>query len=246
MERPTLARLSLAALALVGTAILATPEATAITYGEPDCTDIATNTGCRHPNTVSLSGFRKPTASEDTESLISFLRCSGTLLSKDADRFVVLTAGHCASAYLSGLQDGSLSNVGVSFDALIVRDLPQISPTVWSPTQFVLDGKPVLPAEYGPQGAQASNLQFDYAVIVFDIPAAMRFTEGGELVDLTDIVPIVPARTGLSPGQGQRQESSADHRRRLWYGRGACQARRRWKCRWRRQFDRGIRPALDD
>ena len=192
MERPSLAaQLSLAALALVGTAILATPEATAITYGEPDCTDIATNTGCRHPNTVSLSGFREPTASEDTESLISFLRCSGTLLSKDADRFVILTAGHCASAYLSGLQDGSLSNVGVSFDALIVRDLPQISPTVWSPTQYFLDGKPVLPAEYGPQGAQASNLQFDYAVIVFDIPAAMRFTEGGELVDLTDIEPIV-------------------------------------------------------
>lgn len=184
-------RLALTAAALVGTGILATPGANAITYGRADCTDLSQNIGCQHPNTVSLSGFREPTADEDTDSLISFVRCSGSLLSKNADRLVILTAGHCASAYLSGLQDGSLVDVGVSFDAKIVKDLPQISPTVWSPTQYILGGQPVLPAEYGPQGAKASNIQFDYAVIVFEILEAQRFTEGGQLVDLTNIDPVL-------------------------------------------------------
>jgi hypothetical protein len=198
MERLLLAsRLGLAALALAGAATLWAPESMAITYGEPDCTDLATNTGCQHANTVSLSGFRKPTQDEEskTDSLISFLRCSGSLLTKDADRFVILTAGHCASAYLAALEDQSIIEVGVSFDALIERDLPQISPTVWSPKQYILGGKPVLPAEFGPQGVHASNIQFDYAVIVFEIPAALRFTdggpEGGQLVNLDDIDPIV-------------------------------------------------------
>jgi hypothetical protein len=103
MEQGHGRRLGLAAVVLTGTAILAPPKATAITYGEPDCVNNATNTGCQHPNTVSLSGFRQATDDENTDSLISFLRCSGSLLTKSADRFVILTAGHCASAYLSGL-----------------------------------------------------------------------------------------------------------------------------------------------
>ncbi len=182
------ARFGLAALALTGIAILATPEAAAITYGEPDCFgDLIPP--CVHPNTVSLSGFREPTEAEEelTDSLISFIRCSGSLLSADEDRFVILTAGHCASAYLSGLQDESLVDVGVSFDPEIFKDLPQISPTVWSPTQYILGGQPVLPVEYGPQGAQASNIQFDYAVIVF----TSFVTEGGDVVDVSAIDPVV-------------------------------------------------------
>ncbi|MGH6894745.1 MAG: trypsin-like serine protease, partial [Dongiaceae bacterium] len=71
------------------------------------------------------------------------------------------------------------------------RDLPQISPIVWSPAQYILGGQPVLTPDYGPQGVHASNVQFDYAVIVFDIPAASRFTEGGELVDLSGVDPVV-------------------------------------------------------
>ena len=116
-----MAGLGFAALAFAGTAILAAPEANAITYGEPDCADLSQNIDCQHPNTVSLSGFREPASGEGTDSLVSFLRCSGSLLTKNPDRFVILTAGHCASAYLSGLQDGSLVDVGVSFDATRMR-----------------------------------------------------------------------------------------------------------------------------
>ena len=183
------AGLGLAAAAFVGAVSLASPQAQAITYGEPDCTDLAQNIGCHHPNTVSLSGFRAPAPGEAAE-YVSFLRCSGSLLSKDDDRFIILTAGHCASAYLAGLQDGSLLDVGVSFDPKIERDIDP-SRTVWSANQFILGGKPVLTADYGPQGAQASNIQFDYAVIVFDVVAAQRFTEGGELVDLSNIDAIM-------------------------------------------------------
>jgi hypothetical protein len=165
-------------------------EARAITYGQPDCADNATNTDCLHPNTVSLSGFREPQAGEGA-SLISFLRCSGSLLSADAERFVILTAGHCASGYLAALQDGSIVDVGVSFDAEIARDLPNVSPTVWSPEQFILGGQPVLNVNYGRQGAQASNIQFDYAVVVFDIPSVSRVTTGGTPVDVESIAPVV-------------------------------------------------------
>ncbi|HET7239452.1 MAG TPA: hypothetical protein VFI76_10505, partial [Terrimicrobiaceae bacterium] len=81
MRGSCFAGLGIAAAVLVGTAILAAPGADAITYGQEDCDNLSENLGCQHPNTVSLSGFRAPTADEDTESLISSVRCSGSLLS---------------------------------------------------------------------------------------------------------------------------------------------------------------------
>lgn len=188
------ARLSLAVVAIAGTAILGMPQAKAITYGVEDCDELATNTGCEHPNTVSLSGFREPTPGEAEEvpgvTLISSIRCSGSVLKEDDDRFVILTAGHCASAYLAALQDETIKEVGVSFDARIEKDLQDISPTVWSAEQYILGGKPVLPVEYGPQGANASVIQFDYAVIVFELAPGDRKTVGGELVNVSDIDPV--------------------------------------------------------
>ena len=40
-----------------GATFLATPEAKAIIYGEPDCIDNLNNEECLHPNTVSLVSF---------------------------------------------------------------------------------------------------------------------------------------------------------------------------------------------
>lgn len=159
-----------APLALGGLLVLAASDAAAVTYGRQDCTDNATNTGCDHPNVVSLSGFRNA-----SETLVSSIRCSGSLLEAEAeaDRITILTAGHCVAAYLDGLQSGALADVGVSFDALIVRDLPQIGATVWSPERYTLGGRPVLPVEYGPQGFNSFNLQFDYGVIVFPDPSSL-------------------------------------------------------------------------
>jgi hypothetical protein len=92
---------------------------------------------------------------------------------------VILTAGHCASAYLAGLQSQTIEFVGVSFDAVIDRDVSQELGR-WSADQYIQYGQPVLPREYGPQGAKASNIQFDYAVIVFEKPFIV-----GDDVDLS-------------------------------------------------------------
>jgi hypothetical protein len=178
---------ALFALSAVGLASLAPPAAEAITYGHQDCISGAP---CQYPNTVSLSGFRPPAAGEGTEP-VSFLRCSGSLLDYvPGDRFVILTAGHCASGYLAGLQDGSVVDVGVSFDPVITRDVSQ-DLARWTPAQYILGGQPVLNVDYGPQGAKASNIQFDYAVIVFKVPAAGPIlTHGGLPVDISGITPV--------------------------------------------------------
>jgi len=172
-------------------------EATAITYGQPDCISGAP---CKYPNTVSLSGFRQPRQGEGTEP-VSFLRCSGSLLDYvPGDRFVILTAGHCASAYLAGLQDGSLIDVGVSFDPVITRDVSQDN-ALWTPAQYILGGQPVLNVDYGPS-ANASNVQFDYAVIVFKVPSVGPImTHGGSPVDISGIEPVQLPDEGFLDGR---------------------------------------------
>ena len=171
-------------------------SATAITFGEPDCVDNASNTGCAHPNTVSLSGFRAPRPGENVDG-VAFGRCSGSLLRKEDDFIVILTAGHCAAFYQASLQSGALIDVGVSFDALIERDIPNISASSWSPAQYILGGIAILPEEYGPHGLNAFNLQFDYAVMVFSKPADGWITHSGAPVDLSGIDPVVPSDEGL-------------------------------------------------
>jgi len=166
-------RLCLVTLAFAGVTFLVAPEAQAITYGEPDCEDNATNTGCWHPGTVSLSNFP------------SGPKCSGTLLAEDADRFIILTAGHCVSAMLESIQDGRANNIGVSFDAKIRRSGFNLRVR-----QYLLGGQAVLPVEYGPHAAKTWVRHYDYAVIVFDIPEADRFTRGGDFVDLS-VIPLV-------------------------------------------------------
>jgi hypothetical protein len=165
------------------------PDARAITFGEPDCLDNASNTGCLHPNTVSVSGFRAPREGEDVDA-VAFGRCSGSLLAKDPERIIVLSAGHCVSFFISAIADGTLIDIGVSFDAQIVRDIPDISSTSWSPDQYILGGTLVLPEEYGPQGLNAFNLHFDYGIVVLPVPAGGLVTHGGTPVDLSGIEPV--------------------------------------------------------
>ena len=175
-------RLATAAVAVL---VLIGGPAGAITYGQLDCKDNATNTGCAHPSTVSLSGFRLKGG-----RLVSSVRCSGSLLSKEEDWLVVLTAGHCVAAYLDGLQSGALTAVGVSFDAQIRRLDPLRS--VWPPDQYILGGAPVLPREYGPHGLNAFNLQFDYGVIVFRRGGDAWRTYEGTLVAVPSPVTLAP------------------------------------------------------
>jgi hypothetical protein len=117
-------RVCLVTLVLAGATFLAAPEAKSITYGEPDCADIATNTDCRHPNTVNLTAFGYRGGSR----LVSNVRGTGTLLMENAERFIILTAGHVARSFLNSLANGNDVSIGVSFDAKIDVDLPWIGP----------------------------------------------------------------------------------------------------------------------
>jgi hypothetical protein len=103
--------------------------ADAITYGVPD--DGA------HPNVVSIASFRETTNSNGDPILFSSGRCSGSLIRKDDDMLVFLTAGHCPQFWLEGLQHGSLVDVGVSFDEVIDKDL---GVTASSTNQYILGG----------------------------------------------------------------------------------------------------------
>jgi hypothetical protein len=152
--------------------------ADAITYGVPD--DGA------HPNVVSIAGFRETTNSNGDPILISSGRCSGSLIRKDDDMLVFLTAGHCPQFWLEGLQDGSLVDVGVSFDEVIDKDL---GVTASSTNQYILGGQPVLYDGYFP-GENAWNIQFDYGLVVFPIPAGGLVTGDGTPVSLTGIDPV--------------------------------------------------------
>ena len=171
------------------------PEARAITFGQPDCVNNSMNDGCLHPNTVSLSGFRLPNEDELGVGAVSEGRCSGSLLRKDDERIVILTAGHCVSLYLVLLQSGQLIDVGVSFDAEIVRDV-SVDPPLWTPAQYVLGGIPVLTEEFGPPG-RAFNLQFDYAVVVFELAEGAPVTHDGTPVELSGVDPVALPPPGL-------------------------------------------------
>jgi hypothetical protein len=161
---------------LLGALSLST-TADAITYGEPD--------EGAHPNVVSIAGFREAT-DNGVPILISSGRCSGSLIRKDDDKLVFLTAGHCPQFWLEGLQDGSLIKVGVSFDEVIDKDL---GVTATSTDQYILGGQPVLYVGYFP-GENAWNIQFDYGLVVLPIPADGLETGNGTPVDLSGIEPV--------------------------------------------------------
>ncbi len=54
----------------------------------------------------------------------------------------------------------------------------------------MLGAQPVLPEDYGPQGLNAFNLQFDYGVVVLPLSGGALVTHGGAIVDLSGIEPV--------------------------------------------------------
>lgn len=152
--------------------------ADAITYGVPD--------EGAHPNVVSIAGFRETTDENGDPLLVSSGRCSGSLIRKQDDMLVFLTAGHCPQFLLEGMQNGSLVDVGVSFDEVIDKDL---GVTTTSTNQYILGGQPVLYEGYFP-GENAWNIQFDYGLVVLPIPEGGLETGDGTPVNLTGIEPV--------------------------------------------------------
>ena len=128
-----------------------------------DCDDNVGNVNCDYPNVVSLNGFKSDGS--------PYVRCTGSLIRKEDNLLVFLTAAHCSS-YWQYLQETTFNDldIGVSFDALIDRDNPDTTTNQYNRTQFLVGGVAVTNSQYLSSPGQvlsAWNIVNDYGVIVF-------------------------------------------------------------------------------
>src|SRR4030095_8510191 len=103
-----------------------------------------------HPNVASVRGI------VEAQNLAR-VSCSGSLLQRDADKVVILTAAHCTDAWDAEIAAGTLDSVGVSFD-----QNNQVNGTTTNATFYVRGGVPIsFPAKDAPFE------KFDYGLVVF-------------------------------------------------------------------------------
>ena len=131
-------------LGLLAVASLAVPStAGAITFGQPDVNN-------EYPNVASVRGI-------DEAQNLARVSCSGSLLHRDADKVVILTAAHCTDAWAGEIAAGTLDSVGVSFD-----QNNQVNGTTTDATFYVRGGVPIsFPAKDAPFE------KLDYGLVVF-------------------------------------------------------------------------------
>ena len=123
--------------------LVAPSSAGAITFGQPDLSN-------EYPNVASVRGI---VAAQN----LARVSCSGSLLHRDADKVVILTAAHCTDAWAAEIAAGTLDSVGVSFD-----QNNQVNGTTTNATFYVRGGVPIsFPAKDAPFE------KFDYGLVVF-------------------------------------------------------------------------------
>jgi hypothetical protein len=119
----------------------------AITWGRPDVNN-------EYPNVASVRGIVEATN-------LARVSCSGSLLHRDADKVVILTAAHCTDAWAAEIEAGTLDSVGVSFD-----QNNQVNGTTTNATYYVRGGVPIsFPAKDAPFET------YDYGLVVFSTTA---------------------------------------------------------------------------
>jgi hypothetical protein len=114
----------LAVLAVLAFAFSISSSARAITWGEPDVNN-------EYPNVASVRGIINSTNT-------ARISCSGSLLYRDAEKVVILTAAHCTDAWTSAIAAGTINSVGVSFD-----QNNQIKGSTTNATYYVRGGVPI-------------------------------------------------------------------------------------------------------
>ena len=140
-----MARTLVGLLAVVSLGLPST--AGAITFGEPDVNN-------EYPNVASVRGI-------DEAQNLARRSCSGSLLHRDAEKVVILTAAHCTDAWAGEIAAGTLDSVGVSFD-----QNNQVNGTTTNATVYVRGGVPIsFPAKDAPFE------KFDYGLVVFPADA---------------------------------------------------------------------------
>ncbi len=128
-------------------AIAVSSNVSAITWGRPD-------TNNEYPNVASVRGIVESTN-------IARISCSGSLLHRDADKLVILTAAHCTDGWAEAIASGTIDSVGVSFD-----QNNQVNGTTTDGTFYVRGGVPIsYPAKDAPFET------FDYGLVVFPTDA---------------------------------------------------------------------------
>ena len=137
----------LALFAVVALAISMSSNARAITWGRPDVNN-------EYPNVASVRGI------VEAQNLAR-ISCSGSLLHRDAEKVVILTAAHCTDAWAGAIAAGTINSVGVSFD-----QNNQINGSTTNGTYYVRGGVPIsFPAKDAPFES------FDYGLVVFSSDA---------------------------------------------------------------------------
>ena len=121
--------------------------ASAITFGQPDVNN-------EYPNVASVRGI------VEAQNLARF-SCSGSLIHRDAEKVVILTAAHCTDGWAAAIAAGVINSVGVSFD-----QNNQVNGTITDATFYVRGGVPIsFPAKDAPFET------FDYGLVVFSASA---------------------------------------------------------------------------
>jgi Trypsin len=119
----------------------------AITWGRADVNN-------EYPNVASVRGIVEA-------QNVARISCSGSLLHRDANKVVVLTAAHCTDAWADAIAAGTVDSVGVSFD-----QNNQVNGTTTDATYYVSGGVPIsFPAKDAPFES------FDYGLVVFSASA---------------------------------------------------------------------------
>lgn len=140
-------RLVVGLLAVVALVVGMSSGAGAITWGRPDVDN-------EYPNVASVRGI------VEAQNLAR-ISCSGSLLQRDADKIVILTAAHCTDAWAAEIAAGTIDSVGVSFD-----QNNQVNGTTTDATYYVRGGVPIsFPAKDAPFET------FDYGLVVFSATA---------------------------------------------------------------------------
>jgi hypothetical protein len=122
-------------------------SASAITFGEPDVNN-------QYPNVASVRGI---VAAQN----LARISCSSSLLHRDAQKVVLLTAAHCTDAWIAAIAAGTIDSVGVSFD-----QNNQVNGSISDATFYVRGGVPIsFPAKDAPFET------FDYGMVVFSTSA---------------------------------------------------------------------------
>ena len=141
--RKTVGGLFISGVLVVGMAM----AASAITWGRPDINN-------EYPNVASVRGIVQ-------SANVARISCSGSLLHRDEDKVVILTAAHCTDGWSAAIAANTIDSVGVSFDSN-----NQVGGSLTDATFYVRGGVPIsFPAKDAPFET------FDYGLVVFPADA---------------------------------------------------------------------------